>query len=126
MFKVYMCREKNQIKSPQGLKFRGWEFHRRARLHGSGCDPTPRQTRLLRTMQIRFYMSDLRLQRLWLMHRDDMRFILRLGIETPTTSTIGRHPDGSERRRLEHAANQIRGKRGKLTWSRAKRSMERA
>ena len=77
-------------------------------------------------MQIRFCMSDLRLQRLWLMHRDDMRFILRLGIETPTTSTIGRHPDGSERRGLEHAANQIRGKRGKLTWSRAKRSMKRA
>ena len=38
--------------------------------------------------------------------------IAPIGIETPTTSTIGRHPDGSERRGLEHAAKQIRAPAG--------------
>jgi len=30
-FEVSLCRVTNQIKSPQGLKLRGWEFHRRVR-----------------------------------------------------------------------------------------------
>jgi hypothetical protein len=58
-FEVFLCRVKNPIKSPQGLKLRGWEFTAARVLHGSGCDPTPRQTPLLRTMQIRFCMTNL-------------------------------------------------------------------
>jgi hypothetical protein len=38
MFKVYMCPGKNPIKSPQGLKLRGWEFTAACVLHGDGSD----------------------------------------------------------------------------------------
>lgn len=38
MFKIYMCRGKNPIKSPQGLKLKGWEFTAACGLHGDVSD----------------------------------------------------------------------------------------
>jgi hypothetical protein len=43
MFKVYMCLGKNPIKSPQGLKLRGWEFIA-ARVY-TAADAIPRRAK---------------------------------------------------------------------------------
>jgi len=72
-FEVFLCCVTNQIKSPRDLKLRGWEFTAACVLHGSGCDPTPRQTPLLRTMQIRFCMTNLRGLLLGMLDRSRLR-----------------------------------------------------